>query len=195
MIYNQITPLASLILRFYAKCFTFPYEEMNYELQHQYRVIEREAVTEEETNHVDQILTIINYYQGAEIKDLRDDYVNLFTSNQDVKAPCPMIASEFLSMYASHYDPDKISDSIWESGIPINPDEPIDSILNYLEYLSLLCQEYSESEEKYFNVELFLKEHILIWIPQFCEALYKVAQVEFYREVAAGLKNYLFSLQ
>jgi TorA maturation chaperone TorD len=195
MAYEQVTQLTSLILRFYAKCFSFPYEEMNYELQHLFRVIERHEIGEEEVIHVDQVLTVINFYQGEEIKDLRIDYAELFSSNQERKALCPMVASEFLATFAKHYDPEKIIEELWESGIPINPDEALDSIINYLEYSSLLCEQYIDTQENEYEIKSFFKEHILIWIPKFCDVLYKAANVEFYREVAFGLKSYLLALE
>ena len=71
---SQITPQTPLFLRFYARCFFYPYEEMGYELQHHFRQIEKGAINEEEVSHLEQILNIVNQYQGEDIKFLRENY-------------------------------------------------------------------------------------------------------------------------
>lgn len=191
---QNLTHLAPHILRFYAKCFIYPYEEMNYELQHLFRMIERMNICDDELTHVDQILIIINSYQGEEIKIIRGDYAILFSHLPDKVPLCPMVASEFLANFAKHYDLDIIDDLLLNSGIPINPDEPLDSIINYLEYLSLLCEEIYLDGIIEIDFDKFMHQHILNWIPLFCDILYKATSLNFYREVSTGLKNYLLFL-
>jgi TorA maturation chaperone TorD len=168
---------------------------MTYELQHLYRTIERDEILADEIIHVDQILNIINQYQGADLKNLRDDYVILFSSAIDRDALCPLLASDFLANYAKHYDPDQLSDLLWESGIQVNLDEPVDSIINLLEYSSLLSEDYLGQNASSSDLNVFFKNHILLWIPQFCDVLYTAAQLDFYREVASGLKSYILWLE
>lgn len=192
---DHISNLTPLIFRFYTKCFIYPYDEMTYELQYLYRTIERDEILADEIIHVDQILNIINQYQGADLKNLRNDYVILFSSNIDREALCPLLASDFLANYAKHYDPDQLSDLLWESGIPVNLDEPVDSIINLLEYSSLLSEDYLGQNASLSDLNGFFKSHILLWIPQFCDVLYNAAQLDFYREVASGLKSYILWLE
>ena len=77
---EMITPVTANIFKFYTHCFLFPYEEMIYELQNLFRVIENEDLDEEELILVEQTLSVINLYQGEEISELRSEYVSLFTA-------------------------------------------------------------------------------------------------------------------
>jgi TorA maturation chaperone TorD len=187
MIIQNFTPATQHILRFYAKCFVYPYEEMQYELQHLFRLTERDSESDEETAFVEQVLNILNMYQGMDIKELREDYVHLFTED----APCPLIAGEFVQQYSITYDSDVFSDLMTESGIPVNPDEPVDSVINYIEYLSLLSEDLLQGDGDQKSVTSFLKEHILVWIPAFCAVLYKSSNLGFYREIAVGINEYI----
>ena len=186
MMIQNFTPATQHILRFYAKCFVYPYEEMQYELQHLFRLTERDSESTEEIGFVEQVLNILNMYQGMELKELREDYVNLFTET----APCPLIAGEFVRRYSIKYDSEVFSELITESGIPVNPDEPVDSVINYIEYLSLLSEDLLLDDGDQESVNTFLKEHILVWIPAFCKVLYKTSNLDFYREIAVGINEY-----
>jgi TorA maturation chaperone TorD len=193
MEHSQITSQTPLFLRFYARCFLYPYEEMGYELQHHFRQLERGEINDEEIPHLDQVLNIINHYQGEEIKLLRENYVTLFTQWQGHQPDCPLLASDFMRGLGRVYDPNPFTDYLLDSGIPIDPEEELDSIINYLEYLSILCE---DDPEPIYTVDFndFQKKHIYSWIPLFCDVLYQVSQISFYKEVATGLKNYLLQI-
>ena len=167
---------------------------MNHELQHLFRMMECNDITTESYEQLDQVLRIVNQYQGEEIKDLRNDYVLLFTGNEDQNPFCPLIASEFLSLYGKHYDPESFSDLIFDSGIPVTSDEPVETITNYLEYLSLLLDQSVQNDSDLVLLHRFMEEHILNWIPLFCDVLYKSSNMNFYREVASGLKEFILWL-
>jgi TorA maturation chaperone TorD len=187
---TQYTPQSPLFFRFYARCFLYPYEEMGYELQHLFRELERSAITEEEFPHLEQILNIINHYQGEEIKFLRENYVSLFTRWEGHEPDCPLLASEFMRGLGRSYNPDPFTEDLLESGIPVDEGGELGSIVNYLEYLSLLSEGDMEPLSTT-DVHEFLLTHINSWIPIFCDVLYQVSQVSFYKELASGLKNYL----
>jgi TorA maturation chaperone TorD len=182
------------IIHFYTRCFNFPYEELVYELQHLFRILETDIEDEEYFQFVDQILTIVNLYQGEEQKLLRNDYQNLFVQTDEQSPLCPLIASQFLSRYTRHYDVDKFNNLLFESGLHISAEEMGDTITNQLEYLSILCDRYRFEEAGIQEMHNFLRDHILIWIPAFCDVLYKAASVAFYREIAEGLKLYIHDL-
>ena len=109
---------------------------MGYELQHFFRQLEVGDTTGEEYTHLEQILNIINHYQGEEIRDLRENYVILFSQWEGGNPLCPLIASDFMRSLGQQYDPESFMDVLLDSGIPVNPDESLDSIINYLEYFS-----------------------------------------------------------
>jgi TorA maturation chaperone TorD len=187
----RITDVTSIICNFYARCFSFPYDEMNHELQHLFRMMERNNISGENYDQMDQVLRIVNQYQGEDIKDLRNDYVLLFAGTEDQNPFCPLIASEFLAIYGKHYDPDPFADLIFDSAIPVNPDEPVETINNYLEYLSILLENSIQNDSDLALLHNFMEEHILNWIPLFCDVLYKSSNMNFYHEVAIGLKEFI----
>ncbi len=189
-----ISPATTIIFRFYTHCFVFPYEEMNYELQNLFRVLEQNDLSDDELFLADQTLAIINVYQGEEINDLRNEYVSLFTATASGNIICPMIASDFCRMASRPYDPADAEEYILESAIPVDPDEPLDTIVNYLQYFSFACEEYIHGE---FNIQVlnsFYHNHMVNWIPQFSDHLYRSAGLSFYKEVATGLKETLLYL-
>jgi TorA maturation chaperone TorD len=178
-----------LFLRFYARCFTYPYEEMGYELQHLFRLLENGQTNDDEDNHLEQILSILNSYQGEEIKILRDHYVFLFSLLEGSAPPCSLIISDFMRATGKSYDADTFIHDILESGIPVNPEEPIDTVINYLEYFSLLCESEAEAPESLDLLDIKQK-HFDSWIPLYSDLLFKASQISFYKEVADGLQGY-----
>jgi TorA maturation chaperone TorD len=182
------------IINFYTRCFNFPYEELTYELQHLFRVLESEIEDEEAYLYVEQVLNCVNQYQGEEQQALRDEYNLLFMEIGGQQPLCPIVASTFLARYTRHYDADNFNDLLQESSLFIAWDEMGDTLTNQLEYLSILCDHYRSGEIDYKAFAAFLDEHILIWIPAFCDVLFKAANVTFYREIAEGLKYYIEDL-
>ena len=179
-----------LFLRFYARCFLFPYEEMGYELQHLFRQLERQVSDEQEASFLEQILTVINQYQGEDIKNLRENFVLFFGHLEGSQPLCSLLASEFMQLRGKRYTSDGFEDLLLDSDIPVDPEAPLDSIVNYLEYLSVLMEE----PENKTDLDDFIKSHIMSWIPLFCDVLYQASPVSFYKEVAVGLRNLLAEL-
>ena len=182
-----------IFLRFFARCFLYPYDELGYELQYMFRQLEREEIAEEDIPHLEQVLNIINHYQGEELKLLRENYVLLFTQWEDQPPQCPLLASAFIKGLGRSYNPDSFTENLLSSGIPVDSEEELDSIINYLEYLSLLYEEDLESLSND-DIKDFQHNHINSWIPYFCDVLYQASQLSFYKEVANGLKSYLLYL-
>jgi TorA maturation chaperone TorD len=190
---SPITHKTSLFLRFYSRCFLYPYEEMGYEFQYQFRQLERGEIIEEEIPHLEQVLNIINNYQGEEIKNLRENYVSLFTQWEGHLPDCPLLASNFGEVFGITYNSTPFIDDLLISGIPVNQEEDMDSIVNYLEYFSVFCEGDLEPLSKE-ELSKFQNKHIFSWIPMFCDVLYQTSQINFYKEVAIGLKNYLIQI-
>jgi TorA maturation chaperone TorD len=189
MILSKNSPAAPLLLRFYARCFTFPFEEMGYELQHMFRELEREEFSGEDYQHLEQVLNIVNNYLGEDLKNLRDNYLFLFGYVEGDRPACPYFASEFTRILNIRYDADLFIDTLMDSELPFDPEEPLDSIIYYLEYLSILYE--SSIEVDINNFTTFNNQHILSWIPTFCDRLLRISQISFYKEVALGLSEYL----
>jgi TorA maturation chaperone TorD len=189
-----MTRQTPLILRFYARCFLYPYEELGYELLHHFRQIERGEILEEDVPHLDQVLNIINSYQGEEIKVLRENFVSLFTQWEGHKPDCPLLASDFMEGFGKAYDSGPFIDDLLDSGIPVNQEEEMDSIVNHLEYFSVLCEDDLEPVST-MEITEFQTKYIYSWIPLFCDVLYQASQVSFYKDVATGLKDYLLEIR
>jgi len=186
----QFTSQTPLFLRFYARCFLYPYEELGYELQHHFRQMERGELIEDEIPQLEQVLNIINHYQGEDMKQLRESYISLFTQWEDHQAECPFLASEFMKGLGRSYNPEPFTDELLESAIPVDPEGELDSIINYLEYFSILAEGGLEPLS-ITDLYDFVNMHFFSWIPVFCDILYQVSQISFYKEVATGLKGYL----
>ena len=60
-------------------------------------------------------------------------------------------------------------------------------------YLELLFMSYLIETSKYELQKLFLREHLLNWVPYYCDELLKEAKTVFYREVAAITRDFLIS--
>ncbi len=183
-------PQTSLFLRFYARCFIYPYDEMGYELQHIFRQIERGEISIDDHPYLEQLLNVINHYQGEDLKDLRDNYVGLFSQWESGHTVCSLLASDFADAFGIKYESDNFIDLLIDSDIPTDPADAMDSIVNYLEYFSVLCEDDNESPIENRLTE-FYNNHLIIWIPQFCDQLFRTSNISFYKEVAIGLSAYL----
>jgi TorA maturation chaperone TorD len=189
---SKKTLFSTNILHFFVKCFAFPYEEMFYELHHIYRILEQNVTSDEEYTITNQILEIINEFQGIEFKDLREEYIQLFTNFEGQEPLCPLIASDFLQRHAKHIDTDALFDAFYESGVPFDESEPPDSLINILEYFSIIINpEDSFSEEE---IDEYFQDYMMSWIPAFCDTLNKASGFSFYKDIATNLKDYLFWL-
>ena len=192
MYIDNISPFSPTLLQFYAKCFVYPYDEMFYELHHMYRILEQNVSNDEEYTFTNQNLDIVNNFQGIEFKEFREEYIRLFTTFGDQEPLCPIIASEFLKRNAKHLDSDSLYDLFIESGLPFDGDEPPDSLINILEYFSIIVNPddcYPEEEiENYYN------NYMMNWIPMFCDTLQNASGFSYYKDIANSLKEYLLWL-
>jgi TorA maturation chaperone TorD len=189
---NKISPFSSNLLQFYAKCFVYPYDEMFYELHHMYRTLEQNVSNDEEFTFTNQILEIVNNFQGIEFKDFREEYIQLFSTFGDQDPLCPILASEFLQRNAIHIDTNSLYDMFLESCLPFDADEPPDSLINILEYFSIIINpdlSFSESE-----IQDFYDNYIINWIPAFCDTLQNASSFSYYKDIATNLKEYLIWL-
>jgi TorA maturation chaperone TorD len=189
---NKISPFSSNLLQFYAKCFVYPYDEMFYELHHMYRTLEQNVSNDEEFTFTNQILEIVNNFQGIEFKDFREEYIQLFSTFGEQDPLCPILASDFLKRNAIHIDTNFLYDLFLESGLPFDTDEPPDSLINILEYFSIITfpdLNFSESE-----IHDFYDNYIINWIPAFCDTLQNASNFSYYKDIANNLKEYLYWL-
>ena len=190
---KQKSDFNAIVLHFFARCFLFPYEEMTYELRDLFRQIELLVDAYQNQLTSQDILIVLNAFQGEDIQDLRADYVFLF-SNRDQSDPvCPMLAGEFCTRFAISYDSGAFIDILYDDEFIPWEEESIDSVVNYLEYWASLCEPGKTELPSPVNLDKFLENHISSWIPHFCQILSKSANISFYRELGAALKQYILS--
>ena len=193
MLNDHTSDFTPHVLRFFARCLLFPYEEMVYELQHMFRKIESIAGNEDELLTGHEILAVLNTFQGEDIDILRADYVFLFSNRDHSEPACPMLAGDFCARFAISYQPDDFVDLLYQNDFLPGDDESIDSVVNYLEYFAALFETGAYGSDSPAMVQEFFTGHIITWIPAFCNALYKSANTSFYRELAGALKRFLLS--
>jgi len=191
---NNPTPLMSKLFRFYSKCFAFPYDEMVHELHFLYRRLEQDALDDDDYVYLQQILEIINNFQGIELKEIREEYVMLFTNAQENEAQCPLSATDFLVRHAKHIEIDSLPDMYYDAGLPFDMDEDVDSIILLLEYFSIMLDMYMDDPGMEEEVINFYEIYLISWMPQFCDTLNHASTFSFYKEISNGLKEVLFDI-
>jgi TorA maturation chaperone TorD len=88
-----------------------------------------------------------------------------------------------------------------DAGLSIDVKEPPDHIAIELEFMSYLCNKEAESSstgsygetERYRDMQVQFFRTTLQWVPQFCEAIEKGADNQFYRSLAECLSRFMVS--
>ena len=175
-----------LALRFYARALSFPYDELTHELQHLFRELEKTIDTDIDNTAASRILDVINYYQGEEIAGMHVEYARLFSYVRDEE---PLISLQ-LTQLLSSIDQAALIDEIANSSSMLGVEDAHDAVPNVLDLFS----SYIEMEEEP-DIATFFNSYIVLGIPVFCEQLYQVTNLNFYKEVAKGLNELVFLLQ
>lgn len=69
---------------------------------------------------------------------------------------------------------------------------PEDHISIELEFMAALCRKMLETGECTLRVQkAFITEHLLNWVPEFCDDILKYAKTDFYKGVAAFTLDFL----
>lgn len=189
---DKISHYSPTLLQFYAKCFVYPYDEMFYELHHMYRILEQSLSNDEEYTFTNQILDIVNNFQGIEFKEFREEYIQLFSNFGDQDPLCPIIASDFLIRNAKHLDSEALYELFLDSGLPFDQDEPPDSLINILEYFSILVNPDDRYPEE--DIQYFYDNYVLSWLPMFCDTLQSASGFSYYKDIANSLKEFILWL-
>jgi putative dimethyl sulfoxide reductase chaperone len=78
------------------------------------------------------------------------------------------------------------------AGAGLTIDEEFDLIPDHL-YLELLFMSYLIETNRYDLQKKFLEEHLMNWVPHYCDELVKQSKTAFYREVAEITRDFLIS--
>lgn len=140
----------------------------------------------------------------VDLQDVQAEYVRLF----DYRPACPSFESFFLKSsnqlaYMEDINPAKMQIAIEEFyrkyGIePAHFGElPPDHITTELEFMCYLafCEGQTQ-ENKECNIYAtaqceFMQDHLILWVPKFCEIMEKHADLEFYRLLSVLTRNFV----
>ncbi len=84
---------------------------------------------------------------------------------------------------------DDVQHFYWTAGVAIDEefDLPADHVSMELLFMSYLI------EQNLVDLQIEFLKRLCRWIPLFCDALYKKAKTDFYKEVATSLKEFVLS--
>jgi len=174
--------LLGLAFRFYARSLQFPYDELTHELQHLLRDAEKLIITPLDNTVAAQMLDVLNHYQGEAMIDLQSEYSRLFSTGNNQQ---PLI-SLFWDDHNPKGDLERLLEDLEQSPLSFDhTDLSPDTIPNLLDYFAWLLEENDADGIDFF--ETYLQPTI----PLFTEAVYRIAVVTYYREMAKGLNNLL----
>ncbi len=122
---------------------------------------------------------------------MNQEYTRLFRFGKEV--PCPPYESVYRTedrILMSHYAID-VEDRMRSFGVEVSenfkePPEHISVELEFLKYLYMIGEREALEE-----AESFLENHLIQWVPQFCDCVIKNSRISFYREVCSLLKEFL----
>lgn len=118
--------------------------------------------------------------------EIREDFVRLFSYPE---GKLPPIESFFLTLENTS-SADEVAGSYAGAGLAI--DEEFVLIPDHL-YLELLFMSYLIENNRYELQIKFLEEHLMNWVPYYCDELLKQAKTVFYREIAEITRDFLIS--
>ncbi|RLG58359.1 MAG: hypothetical protein DRN88_00940 [Candidatus Hydrothermarchaeota archaeon] len=139
-------------------------------------------------------------FQEKNILELQREYVRLFITAKNV--PCPPYESAYrdeqrrLMVFTQ-----EIIKKYRKAGLRISKkfkDLP-DHIAAELEFMYYLCymeekfkEENKEKARKFQKMQKeFLEEHLAKWVPKFCDDVIRESKLEFYKEAARLLKDFI----
>ncbi|MBD3225377.1 MAG: hypothetical protein GF313_11640 [Caldithrix sp.] len=179
---NEINPtLLSHAFRFYARVLSYPYEELRHEFHHLLREIELNIQTQVDNTIASHILDIVNVYQGEEMRDLQGEYVRMFSHAEE---ELPLVSLRISDLQPGT-DILELMDHMHESGLFLDSEGDLDSMINVLDYFSSLLSTFDEVHE----LDHFYALYIQSTLPQLAGKLYRETSINFYKECAKAFTS------
>ena len=119
-------------------------------------------------------------------EEIRKDFDRLFDYPEGKHPP---IESFFLTLENTQ-TADEVAGFYARAGLTI--DEQFNLIPDHL-HLELLFMSYLIETNRYDLQKIFLEEHLMNWVPHYCDELIKMAQTSFYREIAEITRDFLMA--
>ena len=114
------------------------------------------------------------------------EYARLFSYVRDQEPLVPLQLSQLIN----NIDQARLMDEIVNSTSMFGVEDAHDAIPNVLDLFS----SYVEMEDEQ-SVESFFSAFIVAGVPAFCEQVYRLTNLSFYREIAKGLNELIFLLK
>jgi TorA maturation chaperone TorD len=118
--------------------------------------------------------------------EIRRDFDRLFPYPE---GKLPPIESFFLTLENTS-SAEEVAGFYASAGLTI--EEEFELIPDHL-YLELLFMSYLIETNRYDLQEKFLEEHLMNWVPNYCDELIKQSKTAFYREIAEITRDFLTS--
>ena len=143
---------------------------------------------------------------GLDALELRKEFTRLFCGIQEGYGPPP----PYESLYRCSEFPTDIVEAVLSyfqaAGFDAAEicEEPPDFLASELKLMGLLafkeheCMQNENSEQGWLYRDLqlkFLHNHLMIWVPEYCQILVEASRVEFYRYLARYLSTFLMEME
>ena len=144
--------------------------------------------------------------EKLDILALQKEFTRLFRGIQEGYGPPP----PYESLYRSAEFPSDIVEAVFSyfqtAGFDAAEicDDPVDYLSSELRLMGLLAykehqyQQQGDNEQAslYRNLQQqFLQNHLMVWLPEYCEMLAEASREEYYQSLAHYLSNFLIELQ
>ena len=160
------------------------YDSSNIERAEAYRLLADFFLKTPEEDMLRAIKDDFDLESEETVEEIRRDFDRLFSYPE---GKLPPIESFFLTLENTS-SADEVAELYAKAGLTI--EEEFELIPDHL-YLELLFMSYLIETNKYDLQKVFLREHLLNWVPYYCDELLKEAKTVFYREVAEITRDFL----
>jgi len=162
------------------------YDYSNIERAEAYRILAEFFLKTPEEDMLRTIKDDFGLESEETAEEISRDFDRLFSYPE---GKLPPIESFFLTL-ESTASANEVAGFYAGAGITI--DEEFELIPDHL-YLELLFMSYLIETNKYDLQKKFLEEHLMNWVPYYCDELASQAKTVFYREVAEITRDFLVS--
>ena len=162
------------------------YDSSNIERAEAYRLLADFFLKAPEEDMLRAIKDDFELESDETAEEIRKDFDRLFSYPE---GKLPPIESFFLTLENTS-SADEVSGFYTSAGLTI--EEEFELIPDHI-YLELLFMSYLIETNKYELQKVFLSEHLLNWVPDYCDELIKETKTVFYREVAEITRDFLTS--
>jgi TorA maturation chaperone TorD len=162
------------------------YDYSNIERAEAYRILADFFLKAPEEDMLSTIKEDFELESEETADEIRRDFDRLFSYPE---GKLPPIESFFLTLEDAS-SAEEVAGFYAGAGLTI--EEAFELIPDHL-YLELLFMSYLIENNRYELQKKFLQEHLMNWVPSYCDELVKEAKTVFYREIAEITRDFIIS--